>query len=499
MKKKFIAIIIACLVCAEGYTQLEASNWFFGDSVLLKFSLDSIIVSKAFLSSTEATSVISDINGELLYYTNTGFVYNVLHEPIHEEPIFGYSYNPFDPSNGNNSPEWSLILNSPENPDTLFFLLTMDSTLSFTKIDRRLNDGKGGIDDSAINVLLGDTAIPMDTKLTSTRHANGRDWWIFMRSHCTAEVQFFLRWLLKPEGFEGPDYIELTDWVEEEGWQFGNMFFSQDGKQLIVLERDGFEVYDFDRCSGELEQVAIIQESFVDNFHYAALNGNGTRLYISYANYETGSIDANTGILQYNLELLPDPDAVLSSAQVVFEENYSLCGVKALKYEPITDNIYFTIVTKDSVYSHNLYLHAITAPDNLGLTCNPVEGYLQIASGPGGMRTLEGLPNMPNYALGALEGSPCDTLNETNSVAEATSLPFKAYPNPVQDYLYIDNPLQTTCQAVVYNAMGQEVASLLVQPGGQTLNTSAWSTGVYQLIIQQESDNIWKQSLIKLE
>ena len=106
---------------------------------------------------------------------------------------------------------------------------------------------------------------------------------------------------------------------------------------------------------------------------------------------------------------------------------------------------------------------------------------------------------MPNYALGALEGSPCDTLNETNSVAEATSLPFKAYPNPVQDYLYIDNPLQTTCQAVVYNAMGQEVASLLVQPGGQTLNTSAWSTGVYQLIIQQESDNIWKQSLIKLE
>ena len=226
MKKKFIAIIIACLVCAEGYTQLEASNWFFGDSVLLKFSLDSIIVSKAFLSSTEATSVISDINGELLYYTNTGFVYNVLHEPIHEEPIFGYSYNPFDPSNGNNSPEWSLILNSPENPDTLFFLLTMDSTLSFTKIDRRLNDGKGGIDDSAINVLLGDTAIPMDTKLTSTRHANGRDWWIFMRSHCTAEVQFFLRWLLKPEGFEGPDYIELTDWVEEEGWQFVNMFFS---------------------------------------------------------------------------------------------------------------------------------------------------------------------------------------------------------------------------------------------------------------------------------
>ena len=37
-------------------------------------------------------------------------------------------------------------------------------------------------------------------------------WWIFMRSHYLAEMQF-LRWLLKPEGFEGPRlYIELTDW-----------------------------------------------------------------------------------------------------------------------------------------------------------------------------------------------------------------------------------------------------------------------------------------------
>ena len=47
----------------------------------------------------------------------------------------------------------------------------------------------------------------------------------------------FLRWLLTPSGFEGPDYIELTDWVEEEGWYYGNMFFSQDGERLIVIEK----------------------------------------------------------------------------------------------------------------------------------------------------------------------------------------------------------------------------------------------------------------------
>ena len=61
--------------------------------------------------------------------------------------------------------------------------------------------------------------------------------------------------------------------------------------------------------------------------------------------------------------------------------------------------------------------------DNLGLTCNPVEGVLQIASGPGGMRTLEGLPNMLTSPLVHWRGSPCDTLNGAILLLEATSLP----------------------------------------------------------------------------
>ena len=106
---------------------------------------------------------------------------------------------------------------------------------------------------------------------------------------------------------------------------------------------------------------------------------------------------------------------------------------------------------------------------------------------------------MPNYALGALAGSPCDTLNETNSVAEVTSPPFKAYPNPVQDHLHIDNPLPTTCQAVVYNAMGQEVERFDLDPGGQAHATGWWPVGFYSLVLQQPDGTLDKISLIKME
>ncbi len=500
MKKGLLAgaLLLCCTIGAKA--QLEGANWFFGDSVLLKFTEDSIIVSQAQLSTEEGSSTISDKEGNLLFYTNTGFIYNTMNEPIHEDPIVGYSYDPGNPSQGNQVMEWALLLPDPINQDTLLYLLTNASTLSYTKINIELNDGKGGLVDSAINVLIGDSAVPMDTKLTSVRHANGRDWWIFMRSYCTAEVQFFQKWLLTPSGFQGPDYIELSDWVEEEGYQFGNMFFSQNGDRLIVIEETGFEVYNFDRCSGELEQIGIIEDIPVTRLWYGALSASGQKLYIIYHNFIEGSTENNSGILQYDLGFLPDSYAVKESESLVFEEDYNNYGIWSIKYEPITDNMYFTLLnTTDTLYSHNMYLHAITEPELPGLLCNVQENYLQLAFEPGGMRTLGGLPNMPNYALGALAGSPCDTLNETNSVAEVTSPPFKGYPNPVQDHLHIDNPLPTTCQAVVYNAMGQEVERFDLDPGGQAHATGWWPVGFYSLVLQQPDGTLDKISLIKME
>ncbi|MCB9020140.1 MAG: hypothetical protein H6546_07410 [Chitinophagales bacterium] len=69
----------------------------------------------------------------------------------------------------------------------------------------------------------------------------------------------------------------------------------------------------------------------------------------------------------------------------------------------------------------------------------------------------------------------------------------------MQDHLYIDNPLHTTCQAVVFNAMGQEVEGFVLQPGGLTVSTTSWPTGIYQLVLESHSRILEKINLVKLE
>ena len=128
----------------------------------------------------------------------------------------------------------------------------------------------------------------MDTKLTSVRHANGSDWWIY-DSLIAQQGSIFSKVAVHPSGFQGPDYIELSDWVEG-GYQFGNMFFNQNGDRLIVIEETGFEVYNFDRCSGELEQIGIIEDIPVTRLWYGALSASGQKLYIIYHNFIEGQL-----------------------------------------------------------------------------------------------------------------------------------------------------------------------------------------------------------------
>ncbi len=64
---------------------------------------------------------------------------------------------------------------------------------------------------------------------------------------------------------------------------------------------------------------------------------------------------------------------------------------------PYTDSMYNSI---------NMNLSVINSPDSIGLACDlqPFSFYL------GGNRCYSGLPNNPDYDLGPLAGSPCDTL-----------------------------------------------------------------------------------------
>ena len=72
------------------------------------------------------------------------------------------------------------------------------------------------------------------------------------------------------------------------------------------------------------------------------------------------------------------------------------------------DGLTFPYPYQDTVYNqYNMNLGVINYPDSGFSGCNyqPYSFYL------GGKRTYAGLPNNPDYELGAWVGSPCDTLS----------------------------------------------------------------------------------------
>ena len=83
----------------------------------------------------------------------------------------------------------------------------------------------------------------------------------------------------------------------------------------------------------------------------------------------------------------------------------------------------FPVNINDSV---NTYLSVINVPDSSGIGCEFALNSLYLNGG----RTYLGLPNMPNYNLGRLIGSPCDTLQTVSLEENKNENLINIFPNP---------------------------------------------------------------------
>lgn len=101
----------------------------------------------------------------------------------------------------------------------------------------------------------------------------------------------------------------------------------------------------------------------------------------------------------------------------------------------------------------NMNLSVINDPDQPGLSCNfqPYSFYLD------SKRTYYGLPNNPDYELGPLAGSPCDTLTGVGESTEFGNLVIAL--NPFTDYFIINIPYTSGSSIItsVYDMHGREI------------------------------------------
>ncbi|MBL0052598.1 MAG: T9SS type A sorting domain-containing protein [Bacteroidetes bacterium] len=107
------------------------------------------------------------------------------------------------------------------------------------------------------------------------------------------------------------------------------------------------------------------------------------------------------------------------------------------------------ISTGNSTFS----LHVIDQPDSTDTLCNVLQHSLSLG------RFNVTIPNFPNYDLGPLAGSPCDTLGleKPNPTWGLGSL--RIFPNPANSYfnIHYDIPTNENLLFVLYDSYGKEV------------------------------------------
>lgn len=352
---------------------------------------------------------ICDAEGNLLFYTNGKTVATADHDTM----VNGNLLTPFCCSGnpGSTIEQGVMILPMPGSLEKYCIVTTGRRVLTFpgsnttiggfnvynTLVDMTLQNGQG-------EVLEKNTLILEDTldvgKLTAVRHANGRDWWILVAEFDSPRL---FPILLDPSGFKVLEPIILEEGPLKHG--VGQTVFSPDGRFFIYLNLFDFgenylNVFDFDRCTGMVSNHRKKQFSNIDGAGGVAISPSSQYLYYI----------ANFRIYQYDLWAA---DILASETVVALYDGYL---EPIIGFDNLSFNTYFylgQLAPDGRIYINNTNgvrsLHVIESPDEPGEACGVNQHSFWLPT-----YNRFSLPNFPNYRLGPLDGSPCDTLGINN-------------------------------------------------------------------------------------
>lgn len=375
---RVIGLLLYALVCALPHVsqaQAQAQNWYFGDHAAVRFdAAGPVALTNGAMVSYEGCATLSDLNGQLLAYSNGEAVWDSQHQmmPNGKSGLGGH----------NSTSQSSLLLPLPGSL-TKVYLFGQDAIdndlvggLRYSILDFALRGGLGDVTSTKGVVLPTPTVGGRVTeKMTAVRHANGRDYWVVVHGW---QSNAFYSFLLSPTGIATAPVVSNAGSVHQGGGSFfgdgnaiGCIKASPDGKRLALAKRDDLtELYDFDNATGQVSNYIPLQASY---YNYGVeFSPDNSRLYVA--------LILDGQIIQYNLQA-GSAAAVRASARVVGTGNTRF---GSLQRGP-DDRIYV------AAYNSN-YLDVISNPNALGTAC----GYRTNAVSLGGKIDQNGLPNMPN-------------------------------------------------------------------------------------------------------
>lgn len=475
------------------HAQREAYSWIYGNcdpdvnncqgvygTAIIKFNDDSIesIRRVDFPGSFRFHALsISDSDGNLLMASNQDYVYdstgNVILDFYTNDSIQMLT----------SSRQTALFLKLNDETKNYYFLNFKGTQWLGTPPNTLLNNrtvlhylSKIKVDENGYEIVDIDTIYRHDTILDSglqaCRHANGRDWWIFSS---TFNQKQYLRGLLTPYGLN----FEVYDGPGPNAFQnSGQNHFSADGTKLFHYITTSFrkmQIYDFDRCTGELSNFREIDFSgFIPFPPYDltpyVLSPDASKIYMGRSNpgiefsYQNIQVDVETGQMT-----------------VVADSAYVPCLTPNLKWVVSGyQEVPFTLINK---------LNVFTQPDELGNNSGRVKDLYSLFIDGFRFEPIE----YANHLLGPIDGSNCDTLglNDETSIKMLDQFSFNLFPNPGNDIIHITSDLPMPLKLIIRDNQGKTVIEKLVNQKSFSIQEgiAKLNSGIYFLELKSERNS----------
>ncbi|WP_048922819.1 YncE family protein [Rufibacter radiotolerans] len=366
---QYLLFLPLWLLALGAMAQKEATNWYFGRRAGISFAQpEPAPLKNGMLFSEEGSAVISDAQGNLLFYSNGMQVWNKNHQVM---------ANGSELKGHESSVQSALILPKPGS-STLFYLFTtdfqgQDHGLQYHVVDMSRNGGLGEVV-SKNNLIFA----PVTEKLTAVKHRNGRDFWVLThRWNSTA----FYAYLITANGITFTPVESRIGAMHtgDNGAAIGFLKASPAGDKLAVATWapvNKIELFDFDNATGLVSNVVDLGK--FEEAYGVEFSPDGSRLYGG----KNGIAGGEARIFQFNLKA-GTPDAIIHSGQQVAKSLSRKIG--ALQLGP-DGRIY---VARNS----SGYLGVIRNPNALGPNCDYKDNGLNL----GNQKSELGLPNFPGF------------------------------------------------------------------------------------------------------
>jgi len=347
------------------------------------------------------SSVMSDADGNLLFYTDGNKVWNRNHQVM---------ANGTDLISGPYGKQNNIIVPFPGNPNKYFIFSVKEPSywtlpypfpignplyswrVVYSEVDMSLDNGLGGVTGNKNVVLAGvDEQVFLAgsyyPRITATYHSDGHNIWVMMHGIANNEFRAFL---VSDAGVSTTPVISAIG-VSYDGMPdtMAQMKFSPDGSKIVKSlmlydDQKNVEVFNFDKSTGQVTDILVTlgEQEFMNDGELAGIQGlefspNSKLL------YTTGVISG--ALKQFNLEA-GDEAAIKAS------------GITISNFEDMQFNHFMQVAPDGKIYvaySEVAFggwgvpmelstINVINFPNNVGTSCGFQPNAIDLGSGKSG-------------------------------------------------------------------------------------------------------------------